>query len=131
MVDFWKYIFYCTPYVFEIKYSIQYFFLHVFHLHIRFHFMIPSSAEAVVWRCSVKNVFLKISQNSLEDNCVRVSFLIKLQGDAWQRCFPVSFAKFLRTPFLQNISRQLLLHQFLSTEAAFGSCKCSHSQMSF
>ena len=37
--------------------------------------------EAVVRRFSVKKVFLKISQNSQEDTCARVSFLIKLQ--AW------------------------------------------------
>ena len=30
--------------------------------------------EAVVWRCSVKKVYLKISQNLQENNCVRVSF---------------------------------------------------------
>ena len=35
--------------------------------------------EAVVQRCSVKKVFLKISQNSKENTCSRVSFLIKLQ----------------------------------------------------
>ena len=28
--------------------------------------------------CSVKKVFLEISQNSLENTCARVSFLIKL-----------------------------------------------------
>ena len=27
----------------------------------------------------------------------------------WHRCFPVKFAKFLRTPFLQNISGRLIL----------------------
>ena len=32
-------------------------------------------------RCSVKKVFLEISQNSQENTCARVSFLIKLQ--AW------------------------------------------------
>ena len=32
-------------------------------------------------RCSVKKMFLKISQSSQENNCARVSFLIKLQ--AW------------------------------------------------
>ena len=32
------------------------------------------SAEAVVQRCSVKKVFLKISQNSKEKTCARVSF---------------------------------------------------------
>ena len=36
--------------------------------------------EAVVRRCSVKKVFLEISQNSQENTCVRVSFLIKLQA---------------------------------------------------
>ena len=35
--------------------------------------------EAVIRRCSVKKVFLKISQNSEENSCVAVSFLIKLK----------------------------------------------------
>ena len=58
--------------------------------------------------CSVEKLFLEISQNLQENTCARVSFLIKLQR-LWRRCFPVSFAKFLRTPFLQNTSGQLLL----------------------
>ena len=65
--------------------------------------------EAVAQRCSV------ISQNSRENT--GVSFLIKLQASAskfikkrfWHRCFPVNFAKFLRTPFLKNTSQRLLL----------------------
>ena len=36
--------------------------------------------EAVTQRCSVKKVFLEISQNSYETTSARVSFLIKLQG---------------------------------------------------
>ena len=36
--------------------------------------------EAVVQRCSVKKVFLEVSQNSQENTCARVSFLIKLQA---------------------------------------------------
>ena len=35
--------------------------------------------EAVIRRCSVKNMFLEISQNSHENTCARDSFLIKLQ----------------------------------------------------
>ena len=35
-------------------------------------------AEAVLQRCSVKKVFLEISQDSQENTCVRVSFSIKL-----------------------------------------------------
>ena len=33
--------------------------------------------EAVVQTCSVKKVFLEISQNSQENTCARVSFLTK------------------------------------------------------
>ena len=62
-------------------------------------------------RCSVKKVFLEISQNSQENICVRVSFLIKLPAAGRRpvtlskkrlghRCVPVNFAKFLRAPFL-------------------------------
>ena len=32
----------------------------------------------------------------------------------WHRCFPVTFVKFLRTPFLQNTAGQLLLWVTLS-----------------
>ena len=32
-----------------------------------------------------------------------------LKKRLWYRCFPVNFAKFLRTPFLQNTSGRLLL----------------------
>ena len=37
-----------------------------------------SAPEVVVQRCSVKQMFLKISQNSQENTCVGFSFLIKL-----------------------------------------------------
>ena len=40
--------------------------------------MFPGCSEAVVRRCSVEKVFLKISQNSQENTSARVSFLIKL-----------------------------------------------------
>ena len=46
---------------------------------------ISEFAEAVVQRCSAKKVFLEISQNSQENTCARVSFLIKLQASG----FPV------------------------------------------
>ena len=36
--------------------------------------------ETVSQRCSVKKVFLEILQNSLENTCATVSFLIKLQA---------------------------------------------------
>ena len=36
--------------------------------------------EAVARRCSVKKVFLEISQNSQENTCARVSFFYKNLG---------------------------------------------------
>ena len=39
-----------------------------------------SFSEVVARRCSVKMVFLEISQNSHENTCTKVSFLIKLQA---------------------------------------------------
>ena len=42
---------------------------------------LPSYTEAVVQSCSVKKVFLEISQNLQENACARISFLVKLQ--AW------------------------------------------------
>ena len=63
-------------------------------------------------RCSIKKVFLKISQNSQEKTCSKVSFLVKFQASACNyikkklphRCFPANFAKLLRSSFLQNTS---------------------------
>ena len=40
-----------------------------------------NSLESVAQRCSVKKVFLEISQNPQENTCTTTSFLIKLQ--AW------------------------------------------------
>ena len=73
--------------------------------------------EAFVQRCSVKEVFLKVSQNLQEKTFARVSFLINLVASTWNvikkrpwhRCFPVSYAKLLRTPFLTQHVQWLLL----------------------
>ena len=58
----------------------------------------------------MKKVFLEISENSQENTCVRVSFLIKR---LWHRCFPLNFAKFLGTPFLREQLWPLLLKHYL------------------
>ena len=65
-------------------------------------------SEAVARRCSVKKVFLEISQNSQKNTCARVSLLIKCRSQSatllkkrlWHRCFYVNFAKFLRTSLI-------------------------------
>ena len=56
-----------------------------------------SFRSRLVQKCSVKNVFLKISQNTQENTCTRVSFSVKLKKILRHRCFPVNFAKFFRT----------------------------------
>ena len=60
--------------------------------------------EAVVGRCFVKKVFLEILQNSQENTCAGVKKRL------WGRCFPVNFAKFLRTPFFSDHLWWLLLY---------------------
>ena len=53
-----------------------------------------------------KKVFLKISQNSQESACARISFIIKacnpFKKENLAQLFPVNFAKFLTTHFLQD-----------------------------
>ena len=57
------------------------------------------SKEGGVQRCSVKMVFLKISQNSQEITSARVSFLINfIKKETLAQLFLVNFAKFLRIP---------------------------------
>ena len=75
-------------------------------LHYWYYYYVTYASEAVVKSCSVKKAFLEILQNSLENACARVSFLKKR---LWHRCFPVNFAKFLRTSFLIEHLRWLLL----------------------
>ena len=64
-------------------------------------------AEVVIRRCSVKKVFLEISHNSQEKHLCQSLFFNKVAG--LRTCFPVNFAKFLRTPCLKNTSWRLLL----------------------
>ena len=49
-----------------------------------FGIILSQQSEAVARTCSVKKVFLKISQNSEENTCTRVSFLIKLKASGLQ-----------------------------------------------
>ena len=60
--------------------------------------------EAIVRRCSIKKVFLKMSPNSQENQNrffnkvagLRSATLLKKR--LWSKCFPVNFVKFLRAP---------------------------------
>ena len=69
--------------------------------------------ERAARMCSVKKVFLKISQNSQENTLVRILFSFRpatlLNKRLWHRCFTRNFAKFLRTPSPTEHLRWLLL----------------------
>ena len=54
----------------------------------------------------MKKVFLEISQNSQENACARVWVCNFIKKRFWYRCFPVNFAKFLRTPILTEHLRR-------------------------
>ena len=71
-------------------------------------------------KCSVKKVVLRNFAKFTGKHLCQRLFLIKLQvlglrpatllkKSLWYRCFPINFAKFLKTPFLQNTSGRLLL----------------------
>ena len=106
--------------------------------------MIQTFTEAVVQRCSVKKVFLKISQNSLKNTYGRVSFLITLKNTYGRvsflitlqalpatllenkfqhRCFPVNFVKFLRILFLIEHLWWLLLPLMHISEYKIFKCR--------
>ena len=51
--------------------------------------------------------------------CLRPAALLKKR--LWHRCFLVNFAKFQRTPFLQNTSKRLLLFDVTSLKSFFRS----------
>ena len=60
--------------------------------------MSAKMTKAVSRSCSVKKLFLKISQNSQESACLGVSGLRSatlLKTRLWHKCFSVNIAKFL------------------------------------
>ena len=55
--------------------------------------------EAFVRRCSVKKVFFEILQNSQENTCARVFFLIKLQASSLTQVFSCEFFEISKNTF--------------------------------
>ena len=66
--------------------------------------------QAVVRRWSVKKVFLEISQNSQEDSCARVSFLLKLQASGLQLYLKRGFGTSASCEFC-NISKNTFCYR--------------------
>ena len=71
-----------------------------------------AATRGVLW----KKVFLEISQNSQENTCARVSFLMKLQvfnfikKETLAQAFPCELCEISKNTFLQNTSGRLLLY---------------------
>ena len=97
-------------------------------------------------RCSVRNGFL-INFAKFTGKHLRQSlFFNKVAGPRsatlskkrpWQRCFPVNFAKILRTPFLQNTSGRLLLSflidhfEYFLEQKFYWKCYCILRKLKF
>ena len=113
--------------------------LHQFNCRVSIH-VLPMNdfwktcSEAATRGVLCKKVFLEISQNSKENACARVSGLwptTLLKKRPCHRCFPVYFAKFLRTRFFTEHLWWLLLknlikryfHEILSSRQN-SSCSC-------
>ena len=72
----------------------------------------PQFSEEVVWRCSLKKIFLKISRNSQENTCARVYFLIcwysrrrqawGLQKETLAQVFSCEFCKMFKKTFVHR-----------------------------
>ena len=69
--------------------------------------VISEVATAGVLRNFAKLTGKHLCQSLWGAQSLRHATLLKKR--LWHMCFPVNFAKFLRTPFLQNISGRLLL----------------------
>ena len=63
-----------------------------------------------VLRNFVKFTGKHLCQSLFFNKVARLRSVTLFKKRLWRRCFPVNFAKFLRTPFLQNTSRRLLLN---------------------
>ena len=63
------------------------------------------------WRCSAKKAFLKISKNSQENTCARVTFFIKLPAkkETPGQVFSSEFCKIFKNTFSTEHLRWLLL----------------------
>ena len=69
-------------------------------------------------RCSLRKGVLRNLEKFTGKNLCQSLFFYEVAGlrpvtllkkKLWHRCYPVNFAKFLKTPFLQNTSGRLLL----------------------
>ena len=81
-------------------------------------------SEAVAQRCSVKKMFLQLLQNSQENTCARVSFLIKLQTSVRNFIKKETLALVLSCQFCEIFNNAF----FLQTTSA--GCFCNYYRLS-
>ena len=65
-------------------------------------------SENVARKCSVKKMFLEIPQNSQENTCARVSFLIKLQAEACNFIKKEALTQVFSCEFYENFRNTFL-----------------------
>ena len=80
------------------------------------HYYCVRLSEAVAHRCSLKKVLLKIPAKFL---CQIPATLLKKKR-LWHSCFPVNFAKFLRTTFCRKTSPKAASRLFVSSFHSYG-----------
>ena len=89
--------------------------------------------EAVNQSCSVKKVFLEISQNSQENTCARVYFLIKLQGTTVILLKKETLAQVFSCEFYKISKNNLFIEHFWVTASLvlkqINLCSVSVSEM--
>ena len=85
------------------------------------------ASEAVAQRCSVKNVFSRFSQNSQEDTCARVSFLINCRPEACNFVKKETLVQVLSCEFCE-IFKDTFLTEHLCATASVASTKKNEFQ---
>ena len=122
---------YCIEYTFRIyillhvkEHNFMHFFMLIFKIIESLQCILKwvniTMTEAVAQRFSVREVVLRNFAKLAGNHLYQSLFFNKVAGLRpatllkkllWHRCFPVSFAKFLRTVFSQNTSGRLLLQR--------------------
>ena len=100
----------------------QYYYQCYNHRPLFYTVLLNHSSEAVGQRCSVKKMFLKISENSQENTCAKVSFSVKSQAQACNfikkeavtQVFSREFCETFKNTFLKGHLRWLLLILYIT-----------------
>ena len=84
------------------------------------------NTEAIVRRCSVKKVFLEISQNSRENTCARVTFLMKfIKKETTAQVFSCIFCKITKNTFFRRTPLVAVSVNLDQKNSEYGHFPCS------